>query len=86
MTEVETSYEQYKETTTNEILDLKERLTQAQESAEQASVIQEKLNEELLAKSALHEEAAKLKIQHKRELENLQEELTQAQSQVVAKD
>ena len=40
----------------------------------------------MLAKSALHEEAAKLKIQHKRELENLQEELTQAQSQVVAKD
>ena len=34
LTEVETSYEQYKESTTNELLDLKERLNHAQETAD----------------------------------------------------
>ena len=39
-----------------------------------------KINEELLEKSELNEEIAKLKILHKRELENLQQELIQAES------
>ena len=39
LAEIETEYEAYKEEKTTEILDIKERLVQAQESAEQSAVI-----------------------------------------------
>ena len=39
LAEIETEYEAYKEEKTTEILDIKERLAQAQESAEQSAVI-----------------------------------------------
>ena len=41
-------------------------------------MIQQKYDEEVLKKDELEEEITKLKISHKRELEEMQEEVTQA--------